>query len=267
MKLLVLSDLHVEFSPFQPSAEVLRTADVVVLAGDIHVGAQTVTWARRTFADKPIVLVAGNHELYDGHWVRTLDDIREAALRHEVHFLEDDSVTVNGVQFLGTTLWTDFAYFGVDQIRQAMNEARRFMMDYKTIKGCTPEETWDRHRKSLAWLEQALLREGDARSRVVVTHHYPHKNSTAAQYRSDLCTAAFGSQLPAQLFTRAGLWIHGHTHSSCVYEVGDCLVACNPRGYPMGRIPGAYENRDFDPDLLIERSSEDQRWRIVGALG
>lgn len=256
MRLLVLSDLHVEFSPFQPNPEVLKTVDVVVLAGDIHAGAQVAQWSRKTFEDKPIVLVAGNHELYDGHWDRTLDDIRESARMHDVHFLENDSVVVDGVEFLGTTLWTDFAYFGVNQIRQAMNEARRYMMDYKAIKGCTPEETWDRHRKSLAWLEQELKRDVDPKSRVVVTHHYPHRRSTAAQFRSDLCTAAFGSHLPEHLFERAGLWIHGHTHSSCAYEVNQCLVVCNPRGYPLGRTRSAYENEAFDPHLQLELSKD-----------
>ena len=116
MKLLVLSDLHIEVSAFAPDPEVVDAADVVVLAGDIHNGAQAAVWARQTFADKPVVLVSGNHELYDGHWERTLNDIREAALRQQVHFLENDSITIDGVQFLGTALWTDFAFFGVYQI-------------------------------------------------------------------------------------------------------------------------------------------------------
>ena len=260
MKLLVLSDLHVEFSPFVPDAGVVAAADVVVLAGDIHAGAQVAAWGRKTFGDKPVVWVPGNHELYNGHWLRTLDEMRETALRHDVHFLENDSVMVGGIEFLGTTLWTDFAYFGPYQIRQAINEARRYMMDYKSIQGCSPEETWDRHRASLAWLERALAQPGEASRRVVVTHHYPHKNSTAREYKSDLCTAAFGSQLPAHLFERTGLWIHGHTHSSCAYAVGACQVLCNPRGYPVGKLQDRYENPHFNPGLLLAQG-EDGCWQ------
>lgn len=37
-------------------------ADVVILAGDIDGGFESVRWAMRTF-DKPAIFVAGNHEL------------------------------------------------------------------------------------------------------------------------------------------------------------------------------------------------------------
>lgn len=261
MKLLVLSDLHVEFAAYQPDPAVMAAADVVVLAGDIHIGTKAVKWSRKTFADKPVVLVAGNHELYHGHWERTLDEMREAALHHQVHFLENNAVTLNGMEFLGSTLWTDFAYFGADQTRQAMSEAKRYMMDYQSIRGCTPEETLKRHQSSLSWLEAALASPGNPGSRVVVTHHYPHKKSTALEYQSDLCTAAFGSQLPEALFQQAGLWVHGHTHSSCQYDVNDCLVVCNPRGYPMGRLSSQFENDTFDPDLLLEQSPQGH-WQV-----
>ena len=261
MKLLTLSDLHVECASFRPEAAVLAAADVVVLAGDIHNGAQTAAWARQTFGDKPVVLVAGNHELYDGHWERTLDEIRTVARQMDVHFLENSAVTIDGLQFLGATLWTDFAYFGLEQRSQAMEEARRFMADYRAIQGCSPELTAQRHWHSLQWLQQELDRPGAASARVVVTHHYPHRQSTAAQYRSDLCTAAFGSQLSLNLFAQAGLWVHGHTHSSHNYAVGACRVVCNPRGYPRRRIPGAFENADFDPHLLLEQA-QDGRWQV-----
>ena len=42
MKLLILSDLHLEHAAFVPSQRVLELADVVVLAGDIHVGARGI---------------------------------------------------------------------------------------------------------------------------------------------------------------------------------------------------------------------------------
>ncbi len=266
MKLLIQSDLHVEFAPFVPDPVATAAADVVVLAGDIHKGCQAVRWARETFSDKPVVLVAGNHELYDGHWERTLDEIREAALREQVHFLENDAVSIGGVQFLGTTLWTDFEYFGVDTVPRAMAEAQRFMADYRTIEGCTPKATVVRHRASRAWLEAELAKPGSPGDRVVVSHHYPRKRSTAPQYQNDLCTAAFGSELPAELLDQTGLWIHGHTHSSFQYRVGRCRVVCNPRGYPLGWLAGEYENRDFNPRLLVEQTA-DGRWVSIDTSG
>lgn len=179
-----------------------------------------------------------------------------------MHFLENDSVVIGGVQFLGATLWTDFEYFGADKAGHAMAEARKYMADYGRIEGCTPEATVVRHQASRAWLEAELSKAAAPGDRVVVTHHFPRKKSTAKQYRNDLCTAAFGSELPAELLDRAGLWVHGHTHSSHHYRVGNCRVVCNPRGYPWGWIEGEYENRDFNPRLLVERS-DDGRWLCV----
>lgn len=266
MKLLILSDLHVEFSPFVPDPVATAAADVVVLAGDIHKGSQTAHWARKTFADKPVVLVAGNHELYDGHWERTLDELREAALSEQVHFLENDAVSIGGVQFLGATLWTDFEYFGAGNVVKSMIMASKFMADYRTIEGCTPKVTVARHRASRAWLEAELAKPGSPGDRVVVSHHYPRKRSTAPQYQEDLCTAAFGSELPAELLDQAGLWIHGHTHSSFQYRVGRCRVVCNPRGYPVGWLAGEYENRDFNSRLLVEQTA-DGRWVPCNTTG
>ena len=258
MKVLVLSDLHVEFAPFVPEPAATAAADVVVLAGDIHKGAEAPAWARKTFPDKPLILIAGNHELYGGHWDRTLEEMRESALKQQVHFLENDSITIDGVQFLGATLWTDFAYFGLHKIEEAMAEAEHYMADYRAIDGCSPLDTVDRHVASRKWLERELAKPGEALDRVVVTHHYPRRDSTAAQYQNDLCTAAFGSQLSPDLLEGAGLWIHGHTHSSAAYRVGQCRVVCNPRGYPVMNFKNEYENSRFSSKFLMEQTPNGQ---------
>jgi len=49
---------------FLPQA---NSADVVVLAGDIGVGAQGLEWARDLF-DVPVIYVCGNHEYHDPRW-------------------------------------------------------------------------------------------------------------------------------------------------------------------------------------------------------
>lgn len=46
MRIHVLSDLHLEFSPFAPQ---VTAADVIILAGDIHVKGRGVSWARHAF--------------------------------------------------------------------------------------------------------------------------------------------------------------------------------------------------------------------------
>ena len=60
--------------------------------------------------------------------------------------------------------------------------------------------------------------------------------------------ASFASDLD-HLVARTDCWIHGHTHASRRYRLGQAEVACNPRGYP--RTPG-FENAGFDPGFCIE---------------
>ena len=100
MKLLALSDLHLEFAPFVPDPAAVAAADVVVLAGDIHQGARGMAWARSAFTGKRIIYVAGNHEFYGHHWDAHLALLRAQAGLHGIDFLENDTVTIDGIRFL-----------------------------------------------------------------------------------------------------------------------------------------------------------------------
>lgn len=267
MKLLVLSDLHLEHAAFTVDQRVLERADVIVLAGDIHVGVRGIIWARIYFGDKPIVYVAGNHEFYGGHWVDTLAALRQVARDHGVHFLENDTVEIAGTRFLGCTLWTDFEFNGSERRYGAMKDAERHLNDYWLIRagpsGGTESKsqrarlrarhTLARHQESRAWLEQELA-QGSPEKPVVVTHQAPHRLSVSPRFARSPLNPAYVSNLPESLLTRAKTWIHGHTHSSADYVVnngdGQTRVVCNARGYP---VPGGgYENPEFDPHLLLD---------------
>src|SRR5436190_945167 len=129
MRLRVLSDLHLEFgdSGF-PDAD----ADVVVLAGDIHMGRAGRQWIRQQFAGKPVIYVLGNHEFYR-HAIPELTEIlkRDTDGSH-IHVLEDSAVELGGVTFLGCTLWTDFRL--ARDREYAMRSAEDIMSDYQVIQ-------------------------------------------------------------------------------------------------------------------------------------
>src|SRR5215468_9653459 len=92
------SDLHLEFSDWSPPPV---AADVVVLAGDIHVGVGGLEWMRRHFPDTPVIYVPGNHEFYGArvHDVRVA--LRDAAVRLGIHLLDGQELVVAGTRFLG----------------------------------------------------------------------------------------------------------------------------------------------------------------------
>src|SRR5262249_51817955 len=136
MKLQILSDLHLGVAGMEPEP---TDADVIVLAGDIARPAPACDWAQRL--DKPVIYVAGNHGFYGGEVRRTLDDLRTRCAGTNVNFLEQDELTVDGVRFLGATLWSDFLLYGESELReQAISEAVRLVYDFKRITvGPEPE--------------------------------------------------------------------------------------------------------------------------------
>lgn len=264
MKLYLVSDLHLEFAPFDAARheQAWREADVIVLAGDIGKWCQGIKWAREAFGDKPVIYVLGNHEYYGHNWLKLIPEAREVAREHKVHFLEDDAVTIDGVRFLGCTLWTDFKLFGIAEQVGCMRATEAVLNDFRRVRSGPPiwkltaAQTRDRHLLSRAWLEEELATADPART-VVVTHHFTDRGSLAPYYASDPVSAGFGSQLAPALLARAKLWIHGHTHTSFDYTLPDegdsaTRVICNPRGYPMSRASGRFENPAFDPELVIK---------------
>jgi len=64
-------------------------------------------------------------------------------------------------------------------------------------------------------------------------------------------STAFINELPAHFFDVPVLWIHGHTHTSFDYRVGNCRVLCNPRGYQAAGRP-LPENAAFNPGLVVQ---------------
>lgn len=238
MKLFVQSDQHFEL--YGPDAAfALPDADVFVCAGDL---ARSVTdgvrWLSENVSPKmPSVYVAGNHEFYKGSLSEDLrKGVEEAKAHPRVHFLENDLKVVDGVRFVGCTLWTDFAVMGQQPL--AVMHAQSAMNDYKMIAArknpyekLHPRHTMMRHAQSVSFLEAALRMPFEGPT-VVVTHHAPHPLSIHERFRGDLLSAAFCSNLHELIEdTQPALWVHGHTHDHFDYMVGETRVLCNARGY------------------------------------
>lgn len=250
MKLWLFSDLHLEVADLrQPLA--IPDADVCVVAGDLcRAPANGVHWLAKHVAHAmPCVYVAGNHEFYKESIQEGLEDGRNTAAGFpDVHFLENDSVIIDGVRFIGATLWTDYRIEGHPDL--AMVYARERMNDYRLIakqrnpwQRFVPETSFRMHQESRLFLDSAL--KADPITTVVVTHHLPHAGSIPPRFKGDLLNAAFASDLSKVIEDgRPALWVHGHTHDSCDYQVGSTRILCNPRGYDD-------ENTAFDPTLVV----------------
>ena len=253
MKLHVLSDLHLGV---QGMAAPPTEADAVVLAGDIARPREAVAWALGL--GKPVLYVPGNHEFYGSSLPEAKDELRRLCEGTPVHLLDGAAVVLQGVRFLGTTLWTDFRLLGDGTGQaEAMAEAQRFLRDFSRIRrdappahaALAPRDTADLFADQARWLDAALS-VPHAGPTVVITHHAPSPRSIHPRFAGSALNACFVSDAERLVDgRRVRLWIHGHTHDSFDYPLHGTRVLCNPRGYARD---GVNENAAFDPALVVE---------------
>lgn len=267
MKLQLLSDLHLEAHPhFQPTPA--PAAEVLVLAGDIgsyqeggllqdeYFGLERFSPLPQFAAwPCPVIFVPGNHEYDMQDW-----DVAHARLRRicdtlGIIWLERESLVLNQVRFVGTTLWTDYdAIALLDPLVQAGDVGRLLKQREKSFRAANfylRKTGGTRHGQPFLaepmreqalvcqdWLRHAL-QQPFAGKTVTVTHFAPSLQSRDPRYGLVPGTAGFCNALD-DLLPHADLWLHGHLHAPSNYQSQGlradgsqwrCRVVANPLGY------------------------------------
>lgn len=279
----LLSDLHLESHPhFQ--AQPLPGADLLVLAGDIGSYQKDSLLSRLAISDfglarfsplpaarggagwpTPVVFLPGNHE-YDGlDFDDTRIRLRETCERLGMIWLERESVVLQGVRFVGSTLWSDFDALSTEKARagaitlgeqlkareKAFRAANFYLNKHHAFRQGQPvlaEAVREEGLKSQAWLRQALTVPFDGPT-VAVTHFAPSLLSADPRYGLTPGTAGFCNSLD-ELLPLATLWLHGHLHCPKDYVRHGCRVVANPLGYARKG-----EQAAFRESLCIELRS------------
>lgn len=279
VRLQLISDLHLERqTDFQTTA--MPGVDLLVIAGDVgsyQAGSKLVTddfglgrfSPKREGAPWPRVLyVPGNHE-YDGiEYTVAHARLRQTCADLGIEWLDRERIDIDGVRFLGTTLWADFDALAALEAtptkqlaarEKAFRAANFYLRRYSTLidgEHMLAERQRDLALECQAWLRDALAQPFDGKT-VVVTHYAPSLRSADPRYGLAPGTAGFCNSLD-ELLPYADLWLHGHLHCMQDYVVestsgprGDlphrCRVVANPLGYA-----NKGEQDDFRPDLVIE---------------
>ena len=253
MKIQVLSDIHLEFS--EHKFDVKNTdSDILVLAGDIGVGNSALPFIDKLLQEhqKPIIYILGNHEGYSTDIGEVKDVWRRINQEFPLlHFLDDDVVEIDGVNFIGGTLWTDMKRNNP----QAKEYIQRSMNDFKVIsykgKIFEPDDAYDFHEKTLEFFKKSIVLD---KPNVIVSHHAPSQRSVSSRYRGSILNSGFVSDLDEEFyngkFQNVPLWIHGHCHQSFDYQINNTRVVCNPRGYYKQEL-----NPQFRSDFVVELKS------------
>ena len=191
-----------------------------------------------------VVYVAGNHELYHGRYPDAYEWLGEEMKNYpNIHFLDMDSVEIDGVTFVGGTLWTDMNKGDpttMHVIEGMMNDFRIIRNSQRNYARFSPLDTVVHHRATLAYIKKIV--ELDATKKyVVVGHHAPTPLSIHEMYKADIwMNGGYHSDLSEFILDhpQIALWTHGHTHHPFDYMMGGTRVVCNPRGY-KGHDPAA----------------------------
>ncbi|EER60295.1 metallophosphoesterase [Acidovorax delafieldii 2AN] len=264
MNIQLLSDLHLEAHPhFMP--EPAPEADVLVLAGDIgsyQEGGQLTDacFGLERFSPLPqfagwpvpVLLVPGNHEYDAQDFDVAHQRLRAVCERLGIAWLERETLVLDGVRFVGTTLWSDFDALadhegatGMERRLKLRDKAMRAANFYLRKTGGTrhgapflADALREQGLLCQQWLRETL-EHAHAGPTVAVTHFAPSLRSADPRYGLVPGTAGFCNALD-DLLPRARLWLHGHLHAPSDYTVTgtdtqngpwQCRVAANPLGY------------------------------------
>jgi predicted phosphohydrolase len=246
----VLSDLHLEFVPGYDIDPVLD-ADLTIIPGDL--GHSPDILDRLANWPTPLIFVPGNHEYDQQDFDQAEEELRETAGLLGLTYLNQDSVVINGVRFVGVTRWCDFDLLGEEQREGCMRAGNSYFRNMgltrngKLFNAETAREVGLAQR---AWLAAELAKPFDGPT-VAITHFGPSRRSADPRYGLAKGTASFCNN-DDDLIPLANVWIHGHLHCAHDYLVdrpdgSQTRVVCNPRGYENRR-----EHLGFRERLLIQ---------------
>jgi len=232
--LYCISDIHAEFYRDDPEklVEVLKNysppgVKYCVLAGDIGSVADMNSYRKvlEHYANlyTYVILVAGNHEFYGSNYNHrhVLAVLEKECKALGIHFLNRKTVILDGVRFVGATLWTIIDEKGVKSIsdfqhvfQHQVDYVSAFVDDYRFIKG-------------------ELEKQADTKEpTIVVTHHLPTSKLVHPRFHFSPANSAFHTNILDTLtLHNVQYWFVGHSHESLVTSYGDTKLILNPLGY------------------------------------
>ena len=239
------SDLHLGFG----GLHLLRfppTSDVLVLAGDIF---EVMLLKRKSkiqreiveYLDylnssyKTVIMVMGNHEHYGNSFEFTLQNIRTQLEKFKLNnfvVLEKETFEYKNTIFFGATLWTTMRKRNPVVIltcQESMNDYSQIYIGANHYKcSLNPDDTIAQCYKTLDKIKEFIELQTE-KSKILITHMAPSSLSIAVPKKNDDAYYEELFELIADSDIRVA--VHGHIHDPVDYEIENCRIVSNPRGY------------------------------------
>ena len=212
--------------------------DVLVLAGNLQEKIPFLRDYLTTLAQAkvPVLFVPGDREAMALPWDNSLGAMR-ALIPDGPIILDRVEILIDGVRFLGCTLWNDVA--GGVSVKE-----KPFLKQFWSL------ESLERHRNDRAWLLERLSLRFSGPT-VVVTHFAPSTLSLPEDYIDGAPDSPYFSGLESMICGyRPDLWIHGHTPLSVDYRIWKTRIVSNPFG-SLGEKGELRENPFFSPEKTV----------------
>ena len=228
-KVIYISDVHNEHWKCNKLLAVTPDKEaILVVAGDIN-------WKGRSVKDLDevadnflaVVAVLGNHDW----WKLALQDTsKHISCKPNVHILEDSSIVIENILFVGSTLWTDMSSPAAIRMWPGVMNDARYIRGTKYSK----LRDWNLHlihTNSVDYIGSHENSVVEYKAKVLVTHHAMSHLSIAPQYMGSEYNVFYYTPLE-YLLEGFDYHLHGHVHKEVRQEVYGCKILSNPLGYP-----------------------------------
>lgn len=228
-KVQLMSDLHLDSARIKID---VSASDIVLILGDTTFEDENWYWLFDRLDGKKTIVIPGNHD-YDGHDVATRDEeIKDIAKKYEnIYYLNNETVVLDGIRFIGSCLWTDFKADEPYLSQKSSMTLAQNIAHLKTIayngKRLSIEDIVQLNDKSVKFLEQQLS-ETSIYPTVVLTHFAPSIQSVSKEYLKG--ENSYHVVSLDRLMGLSDYWFHGHIHTSCDYIHNGTRVMVNARG-------------------------------------
>ena len=254
MKIQYASDLHLEFADnwrYLKEHPLRVTGDILVLAGDIgYLGDENYSrhpfwdWASENY--RQVICCMGNHEFYKYTDIATLQDGYCLEIRHNVHSFYNAVVTIDDVDFIISTLWSEIPLREAYYTEQVISDFRRILYKGEPLSFADFNRE---HERCLAFVKKAVS-ESKAKTKIVVTHHVPSFQMQCPKFADSFANGAFTVELQDYIIdSDIDFWIFGHSHYNVDRVIGKTTCLSNQLGYVFHD-----EHKSFDRGkyLIIE---------------